>query len=212
MREVKPQSGDRIYFVGDLIGRGPDSRGVLQKVRELQAVAVQGNHERRLIEVHQSGSDGRRTRLGPAHRRLMQSFTHADWDMMLKMPLFAELPEHDLCIAHAGINPSIPMSKQDPWVLTHLRSFDESGAPSHRDGSHSWATSYRGPTHVAFGHNALRGLQIHPHATGLDTGCVYGGQLSALVLHEGEKVPPPERRSKSIVSVKARRQYFAPNQ
>jgi hypothetical protein len=132
--------------------------------------------------------------------------------MMLNMPLFVELPEHEMCIAHAGIDPSLPINQQDPWVLTHLRSFDETGSPSHRDGTTSWASSYNGPTHVTFGHNAIRGLQIHPFATGLDTGCVYGGQLSALVLDERERVPPPERRIASIVSVKARHQYFDPNQ
>lgn len=211
LQELKPKATDRIYFVGDLIGRGPDSRGVLQKVRELSAVAVQGNHERRLIEVHESGEAGRRSRLGPAHRRLLQTFTHDDWQTLLRMPLFVELPEHYMCIAHAGIDPAVPMSKQDPWVLTHLRSFDETGAPSHHDGTQSWASTYQGPLHVAFGHNAIRGLQIHPHATGLDTGCVYGGHLSALVLGKHEKVPAPERRRRSIVSVKSRHRYFNPN-
>jgi hypothetical protein len=205
-------ANDRIYFVGDLVGRGPDSRGVLHRVRHLRAIAVQGNHERRLLEVRGNGLTGRRARLGPAHRKLMQSFTDADWQTMQEMPLYVQLPEHGLCIAHAGIDPSVPLERQEPWVMTHLRSFDAKGAPSHHDGSESWACSYSGELHVVFGHNAIRGLQLLPCATGLDTGCVYGGSLSALVLQAGQPVPAPEQRACAIVSVKARERYFNPCQ
>jgi hypothetical protein len=208
LQAVAASASDRIFLVGDLVGRGPDSRGVLQKVRQLAATAVQGNHERRLLEVHDAGNLGRRARLGPGHRRLMRSFSDEDWQTMMAMPLYFELPEHRLCIAHAGIDPAVPLVQQDPWVLTHLRSFDETGAPSHRDGTKSWAASYGGPTQVVFGHDALRGLQLFPFATGLDTGCVYGGRLTALVLQAEQPVPGLEQRRDSIVSVQARHRYF----
>lgn len=60
-----------------------------------------------------------------------------------------------------------------------------------------WARLWDGPQTVFFGHDADRGLQQYEHAVGLDTGCVYGGKLTACIL--------PERR---LVSVNAKREYF----
>jgi predicted phosphodiesterase len=209
---IRPKPNDRVIFVGDLVGRGPDARGVLSLVKSHKAVAVQGNHERRLLEVRANGGGHeRKSRLGPGHRRLMASFSDDDWRVIETMPLYQDIEEHNLCVVHAGLDPRHDLEKQDPWVLTHIRSFDEQGNPSHRDGQESWSVGYAGPKHVVFGHNALRGLQLHPNATGLDTGCVYGGSLSALVLDAGAKVPPPDRRREQIVSVPARRQYFDPS-
>jgi hypothetical protein len=111
---------------------------------------------------------------------------------------------------HAGLVPGIAIERQDPWVLTHIRSIDPDGSPSSKLRPPFWASLYTGPPHIVFGHNALTGLQLHSWATGLDTACVYGGALSALVLDAGAHVPPVAERESAIVSVPARRRYYSP--
>lgn len=115
---------------------------------------------------------------------------------------------------HAGIVPGVPLAEQEPVNMYTMRNLIR----SHGDGSGAWeardkpgegcawaaewapdSVAFPGVRHICFGHDAKRGLQRHPHTTGIDTGACYGNQLSALVL--------PERR---LFSVPARRVYTAP--
>ena len=104
----------------------------------------------------------------------------------------------------------LPFDRQSPDTLTRIRTVvAETG---NRGGRHVlWGTRYDGPPHVVFGHNAAPGLQLHPWATGLDTGCVYGGRLTAMVLARGQKVPRAlVARRAVLVSQPAKRVWFEP--
>ncbi len=199
---------DRVVFVGDLLARGPDSRGVLAKVRALGARSVLGNHEERLLAARDARSRGEPgPRMGPAHRRVFDELDDDDWALLESLPLSIELPEHELRVVHAGVVPGVPFEEQDPWLLTHIRTIDAEGIPSNRFGGTLWGADYDGGPHVVFGHNARLTPQLHPHATGIDTGCVYGGRLTAMVLEAGQKPPPIEERASVLVNVPAQHTY-----
>lgn len=201
-------SDDQVWFVGDLVARGPDSRGVLRRVRELGARSVLGNHEQRLLAAREARRRGEAEPwLSSSHRQVLAELSDNDWEQLAALPLYIDLPEHGLRIVHAGLVPGVPVDEQDPWIMTHIRSFDADGRPSSRWHSTLWAQTYRGAPHVVFGHNAMRHPQVHPDATGLDTGCVYGGALTALVLDAGQAPPPAGERARALASAPARRAY-----
>jgi hypothetical protein len=211
---TKFTTGDQLVFVGDLVARGPDTLGVLDIVRQVGALVVRGNHEEKLLswrrEHHAYARGGEPPRpLGRLHARVAAELRPVDWSLLSNAPLWIDLPEHQARIVHAGVVPGVPIEEQKKKTLLRVRSINTDGEPrSTRDGGELWGETYRGPPHVVFGHNADVRPQLHRWATGLDTGCVYGGRLTALVLREGQRVPVDLRaRRRQLVSIPARRAY-----
>lgn len=195
---------DRLLFVGDLVARGPDSHGTLAFARKLGGVAVRGNHEDRLLAWRRRGKA-----LGAEHQRLAQALSEEQWAMLDAMPLWIQLPEHGLLVVHAGVVPGLPLERTPPEALLKMRTIDSDDRWSDEpDAGPLWASRYTGPPHVVFGHNARAGAQLHEWATGIDTGCVYGGRLTAVVLAEGQQMPRGAAAGAVLHSVPARRTYY----
>jgi diadenosine tetraphosphatase ApaH/serine/threonine PP2A family protein phosphatase len=198
---------DRVCFTGDLLSRGPKPHDVLRLFRSVGARSAVGNHEQRLLEAQRARQSGERgPRLSPSHQAIVQELSDDDWRLLESLPLLLEVPEHGVVVAHAGIDPSRALAEQDPWVVTHIRSLTADGKPSDRWGI-PWASRYQHPPHIVFGHNARKSPQLHAFATGLDTGCVYGGALTALILPEGAAPPSVSERRDALLSVPARFEY-----
>jgi hypothetical protein len=198
LRACGQSSRDEVVLVGDLVAKGPDSRGVLAIVREVSARAVCGNHDARVLSWKRAVDRGQPPpKLGKSHQEVVDALDERDFALLDALPLFLRLPRHRAIVVHAGLVPGVPLEEQDPELMMNMRTLraDGTGSRSPVDGP-LWGSAWPGPELVLFGHHALQGLQQHPFAVGLDTGCVYGGRLTACIL--------PERR---LLSVPARRAY-----
>lgn len=186
---------DRVVLVGDLVAKGPDSAGVVRRAREHGFHAVQGNHDAHVVRFR-NGLARQGKRPSPEHQQVLDTLSDADFAWLEALPLWLRFPELNVLAVHAGLVPGVPLEAQAPDELRNLRSIAQDGTPSKRvDGGAPWASVWKGPETIVFGHDALRGLQRWPHARGLDSGCVYGKHLTAWVLPEDRLVQVPARRA-----------------
>ncbi len=208
LAEVQLEKSDRLVLAGDLVARGPESGKVVELARAWNALQVRGNHESHLLDWrHGKGRGGKPIKLGAAHQKAAAQLSEADWAYLEAAPVTLDLPEHGLRVVHAGMDPRLRWDQQDDDVLLTIRQ-----VPSTSDATEAvlWGSLYAGPPHVVFGHDARVGLQIHAWCTGLDTGCVYGGMLTGMLLEAGQSVPSdPAKRSGLLRSVPAARRYYA---
>ena len=156
-----------------------------------------GNHDAhvlRLRDVQAGRVPGEGRDAKPEHQVVVDTLEDEDGAYLAGLPLFLRLgPEKpgdaDTVMLHAGAVPGIPLERQSREHIITMRSTREDGEPTKKIKGRPWAALWPGSERIVFGHDAIRGLQQHPFATGLDTGCVYGGQLTALVLPERRLVP-----------------------
>lgn len=204
---------DRLWFVGDLVNRGPDSLAVLRRLRALgdRAVAVLGNHDLHLL----ARADGRRGRRLDTLEAVLAAPDAAELVAWLRArPLLHREGPH--LMVHAGLHPSWSLRTAERHaraleariragdlcagdeaisVFTRLRFVDAAGVPDygHKCGPEEAPAGLRPwfevrppapDVTVVFGHWAALGLAIAPGIIGLDTGCVWGDRLTAVRLED----------------------------
>ncbi|KTG09739.1 metallophosphoesterase [Haloprofundus marisrubri] len=172
--ELDPDDNELLVFVGDLVRKGPDNHGVVELVRSLDnAVSVRGNNEAKLFR-----GDATLPELTDEDMRYLESLPVAiSWD--------------DNLVVHGGVNPHRKLVDHTTEELLNMRepTADESyGGPF-------WWEYHEGPPRVFFGHTPLDSPVDRPHAIGLDTGCVYGGSLTAYDCARDEFVNVPARET-----------------
>lgn len=188
--------GRRVIFVGDLVDRGPSSVGVLRLAMGMtaagHALAVPGNHEAKLIRA----LDGRNVQASHGLERTLaeladqtDEFRVAAREWCRGLVSHLVLDDGNLVVAHAGLKEAY-----HGRASGRVRSFalygdttgetDEYGLPVRLP----WAQEYRGRALVAYGHTPTPTLEWVNNTLCLDTGCVFGGRLSALRYPERETV------------------------
>jgi protein phosphatase len=206
-RCARHPAGRRAVFVGDLVDRGPDTPAVLRLVMNMVAAGtaycVAGNHELKLARK----LAGRDVKISHGLAESLAQLEAEPAEFRQTAARFMDrLISHyvfdggRLVVAHAGLK-----QEMHGRGSAEVRSFcmfgettgetDEFGLPVR----YNWAADYRGPAMVVYGHTPVPVAEWLNNTLCIDTGCVFGGALTALRY--------PERE---IVAVPARHTYYEP--
>ena len=204
---AKHPGNRKVVFLGDLCDRGPKSfeviHLVMNMVQEGSAYCVAGNHDVKLLKKLR----GANVNLTHGIDRTIKQLEVQDKDFIEQVKTFIDgLISHyifdngKLVVAHAGLK-----EKYQGRSSSRVREFclygetdgatDEYGLPVRMP----WANEYRGKALVVYGHIPSQEVQKLNNTICIDTGCVFGGKLSAYRYPEGE-----------IVQVNAGHEYYPP--
>ncbi len=208
------EAADELQPVGDFVNRGPDSAGVLRLCSRLRAGGVLGNHD---VHLLRAASGSRPVKKGDTFQDVLGAGDREEMLAWLRARPFVR-GWKDALLVHAGLNPTwkdpvATLTGLDPFVAgadvafaVAARYCTSEGAippndwppppPPFRPWYEFWPREVGDKRTVVFGHWARAGLVVRPQIRGLDTGCVWGGQLTAWIAEEDR-----------IVQVDAARQY-----
>ncbi|VDH02840.1 polynucleotide kinase-phosphatase [Bergeyella zoohelcum] len=205
--EVIAPENRKAIFLGDLIDRGPDSPSVLKLVMSMVnsgiAYCVPGNHDLKL----QKYLSGKQVQLKHGLDLTVQQLENetSEFKKTVEQFLYGLISHYvfddgNLVVAHAGLKEEMQGRGSGAVRAFCLYGettgeMDEFGLPVR----HNWADEYRGKAKVVYGHTPVPEAQWLNRTIDIDTGCVFGGKLTALRYPEEE-----------IVSVKAKQIYCEP--
>lgn len=186
----------RLIFLGDLVDRGPKSPAVLRLVMRLvaegKALCVPGNHDVKLMRK----LNGRAVQITHGLAETLAQFEGETPAFVDRVANFIDsLVSHyvfddgRLVVAHAGLKES--MQGRGSRAVREFCLYGETTGETDEFGlpvRFNWAAEYRGRALVVYGHTPVGEPQWLNNTVCIDTGCVYGGRLTALRYPEGESV------------------------
>jgi len=205
--QITHPEGRRVVFLGDLVDRGPKVPEVLRLVMDMVAsnvaFCVPGNHDTKLLRK----LNGRNVRLTHGLAETMAQLALQPSAFVERIKTFLEslishyvLDDGKLVVAHAGMKET--MQGRASRAVREFALYGETTGETDEFGlpiRYNWAAEYRGQAMVVYGHTPVPKLEWLNHTINIDTGCVFGGQLTALRYPE-----------KELISVSAAATYSEP--
>ncbi len=220
LRELAaPRPGDLEVCVGDLVDRGPDPPGCLRWARELGISVVLGNHEYKYVRyfrqwlLWKANNKRIERELPPEKLAFFKRLSLDDLEWLGGLPFFARFGK--VIVFHGGLYSSMtltdPHGKGDVERLLWIRFLNDQGKPVSLNspaGVTWWAEAYDGREGFAvYGHNPFPEPRRDAHALGIDTGCVFGGKLTAAVFPPAADPGEWDPGRVELVSIPARQKY-----
>lgn len=213
IQQLAPNANDHVIFIGDLIDRGPDSIGVVHQVEQLSALfkvsLILGNHEDKFLRYvhHMDTKSGKEKDMKGILEfpSLLNNLNPSALEFLKKAFHSIHLPEFNSLIIHGGVGKDVkfPFPASYPFSIPQIDEFKNINLLNktryltpegkfvslgeEKSEDRFWAETYNGQWgHIYFGHQPfIQDSPYHfPHATALDTGCVFGGWLTAAVLSD----------------------------
>ncbi|EFY89077.1 hypothetical protein J3459_011050 [Metarhizium acridum] len=142
---------DHVITLGDMVNKGPDSRGVLSRLMSMNASAVRGNHEDRLLlalREHSAQAAPAAEQDDTAHAsrkrnrkilKVAKTLLPEQITWLAGLPVILKSPALRLYFVHGGLVPGVKLDKQDPWAVMNMRTLRYSQEELRRHDDHSSA-------------------------------------------------------------------------
>lgn len=199
---VRPPAGRRVIFLGDLTDRGPASNEVLRLVLSMvergQALCVSGNHDAKLAKK----LNGRAVQVRHGLQETLDQLATEPPEFIQTVREFLDglishyvLDGGNLVVAHAGLREE--MQGRGSAAVRAFCQYGETTGETDEFGlpvRYKWAQEYKGHAMVVYGHTPVPEPEWLNRTVNIDTGCVFGGRLTALRYPERELMTVPARR------------------
>ncbi len=199
-------AGRKLVFVGDLVDRGPKVpevvRLVMDSVKSGSALCVPGNHDMKFMrkvwgkDVQITHGLAETLTQFEAYEQHYRGFSRVAAEFIDSLVSHYVLDDGKLVVAHAGLKES--MQGRGSGAVREFALFGETTGETDEFGlpvRYNWAAEYRGSATVVYGHTPVPEPEWLNRTINIDTGCVFGGKLTALRYPERELVSVPAKQT-----------------